>query len=159
MNRTLSSILSVGIIVIGLTVWLTWPTAPRTPGDPSRYKFLHCPQCEREDRYTPAAAEKACLYCEKELVPTEQSIKDRGGRPSPYGRMFTLVAAELIALMALVLFLGRARWGDAADEYYYFNCGRCRQKIRYRIRQVGLAAICPRCKAAFTYPEVSEDEE
>jgi len=33
------------------------------------------------------------------------------------------------------------------------NCEKCRQKIRYREQQIGLAAMCRRCKHAFTYPE------
>ena len=67
--------------------------------------------------------------------------------------MFLFVFAELVAIMAGVWFVGRPRPEDPEEDFLYINCGKCKQRIRFRRDQVGQRAMCRRCKHTFTYPE------
>jgi uncharacterized paraquat-inducible protein A len=150
--------LGVALLVMAGTVWFTLPADKARPeGDPSKYRFLHCPECQRENMYSPGAAEQPCRYCEKKLVPTVDSVKQPGAAgSSPYNRMGILLLVEAFVLLALTWLLFRPRPEDQDANYLYINCDRCRQKIRYHVNQVGQAAMCRRCKHAFRYPEGDE---
>jgi ribosomal protein S27E len=154
MDRKYLSVLLPGALLIAATAWLTYPPSkPKSIGDPSKFRYMHCPECSRESMYSPAGFEKQCPYCEKSLVGTEQSIKQTGNAPNPFSQMFMLVFVELIVVMACVWYVGRPRPHNPDDEFLYINCGKCKQRIRYRVEQVGLQAMCRRCKHAFRYPD------
>jgi uncharacterized paraquat-inducible protein A len=70
--------------------------------------------------------------------------------------MFMLVLVELLAVMATVWYVLRPRTEDPDADYFYINCEKCKQKIRYRERQVGNTAMCPRCRTPFVYPEIDD---
>jgi len=72
--------------------------------------------------------------------------------------MYVLLFAESVAAMAAVLLVGYKRPRSEEEDYLYINCEKCRQKIRYRVQQVGLAAMCRRCGQTFVYPEEGPDE-
>lgn len=156
MNRKYVIALAVGAVVIALTVLLTSPGRPRRATDPSRYRYMHCPACYREKPYTPAGFDQPCQYCEKSLVPTEQSVGDAGGRSERYGKMAALIGLEVVALMAILVFLARPRPVDPDGEFLYIACENCTQKIRYLERQIGQTAMCPRCKTTFVCPEAED---
>jgi ribosomal protein S27E len=160
MNRKIGFVLAAAVVVMAATAWAAYPSRKRATGDPSKYRYMHCPKCGREKMYTPAAAEQPCLYCEKPLVPTEESILQTGREPNnPYGKMFLALYAELLAVMAAVWYISKPRPEQADEDFLYLNCQKCRQKIRYREQQIGLAAMCRRCKHAFLYPPEGEDGE
>jgi hypothetical protein len=159
MNRRIIVVLAAGILVIAATAWLTRPRTPKSYGDPSKYQYIHCPKCQREERFTPTALDKECMYCSIERVPTEASIKGKGGPPNPYGRIFALVFAELVGVMAAILVVTQKMFDKPDEDFLYFNCDHCRQKIRYREEQVGLPAMCRRCKRPFLYPPEGPDDE
>jgi hypothetical protein len=73
--------------------------------------------------------------------------------------MFALLFAESVVAMAAVLLVGHKHHKSEEDDYLYINCEKCRQKIRYRVQQVGLAAMCRRCGQTFVYPEEGPDDE
>jgi hypothetical protein len=61
-------------------------------------------------------------------------------------------AAAVLALGGYLLL----RWRRPKEEtLYYFQCPGCRRKFRYRARQAGHAATCPRCKQHLTFPQTS----
>ncbi|HKB03630.1 MAG TPA: hypothetical protein VKD90_15510 [Gemmataceae bacterium] len=158
MNRRIFFVLAVGIVVIAATAWKTYPRTPKSYGDTSQYKFIHCPRCNREEPFTPGALDKECPYCSLDRVPTAESVKGKGGPPNPYGRMFALVFAELTGVMAAILVVTRKVFDRQDEDFLYFNCDHCRQKIRYREAQVGQPAMCRRCKRGFVYPPEGSDD-
>ena len=82
MERKYLFILIPGFLLIVATAWFTYPPSkPKSIGDPSKYRYMHCPECNRESMYSPTAFEKPCLYCDKALVATEESIKQTGNAP------------------------------------------------------------------------------
>ena len=147
--------LAVGAVVLAATTLLTGPGAPRRARDPSRYRYVHCPDCLREKLYTPDALDVPCAYCDKRLVPTETSVGDRADRAGRYGTMYSLLGVEAVALMAVLLYLARPR-PPGEDEFLYIACEKCTQKIRYLERQIGQTAMCPRCKSTFVCPEAED---
>ena len=157
MHRKYVITLGVGAVVLALTALIASPGRPRRAADPSRYRYVHCPECMREKTYTPDALDLPCQYCDKRLVPTELSVGDRNARTGKYGQMISLLVVELVALMGVILFLARPRTAGPDADFLYIACEKCTQKIRYLERQIGQTAMCPRCKSTFVCPE-AEDE-
>lgn len=157
MNRKLTSILLGGASIIAITAILTYPRQTRSVGDPSKFRYLHCPECKREKMFSVKGMDEKCLYCDKPLVGTSESIKQTGV-DSPHRLMVSLVIAELLAIMAAIWFVSRPRPQDPEDNFLYINCGKCKQKIRFRRNQVGQRAMCRRCKHTFIYPEEETDD-
>jgi uncharacterized paraquat-inducible protein A len=150
-------LLGGGVAVIAATVWTTRPAPPKSVGDPSRFRFLYCPECGREKAYTPVEKDHQCLYCDKPMIGAAESIKQARGT-SPYARTAMLVFTELVGLMAVAWYLARPRPTDPDEEFIYYFCEGCGQKIRYRETQIGHMALCPRCKRPFVFPELDPDE-
>ena len=158
MNRKYAVVLGAFALIMAATAWATYPSSkPKPVADPSKLGYLHCPQCLRERMYTPPDADKPCPYCEKHLVATEESIKKTGEPRNPYGLMFVVMYVELLAAMAVIWFMSRKRPRSEEEDYLYINCEKCRQKIRYRMQQVGFSAMCRRCGQTFVYPEEGHD--
>lgn len=154
MGRKILAILAAGATLIAGTVWVTYPSSkPKSIGDPAKYRFMHCPECNRESMYTPAAYEKPCPYCDKSLIATEVSIKESGGAGNPFNQMFLCVLTELIAIMGGIWFVTRPRPKNLDEDYLYINCEKCRQKLRYHVAKIGQMAMCSRCRHPFIYPE------
>lgn len=42
--------------------------------------------------------------------------------------------------------------GTAEEEVYYQKCPNCRQRLKYRVSQVGHKGLCPRCRMQFDFP-------
>jgi predicted amidophosphoribosyltransferase len=159
MKRPILYILGAGALVIGATVWLTYPSSTSSfISDPSKYQFMYCPHCDKEEKFDLDKFANGCKKCGSEFVPTEKSIAATGRPPSPYVRMFMLIFAELLVTMAAVWFIGRPRSRDPEEDYLYINCVKCKQRIRYRVEQVGQMAMCRRCKRPFRYPEPAPED-
>ena len=119
---------------------------------------MHCPDCGRERMYHPDLFDQPCPYCEKRLVATEESVKGKSSGPTGrFGLMISLLGVELIILMAAILFVAKQRPRNENEELIYFNCGRCGQKIRYRVAQIGATAMCPRCKRTVVFPDFADE--
>jgi hypothetical protein len=159
MRWTLLLVLGTGALVIAGTVWATWPGPPKSIGDPSKFKFLYCPQCGREKPYTAVEKEQQCIYCEKTMIGSPESMKQKSQGLGPYSEMVMVVFVEVVGLMFAFWLVARPRTADPHEEFIYMFCESCRQKIRYRERQVGLMALCPRCKQPFTFPELDPHEK
>src|SRR5262245_62318000 len=153
MNRQIVITLVVGAAVVAVTVWLTYPKTTTLIGDPSKYKFMHCSRCGREVKFDVDHYDSGCQKCGGRLNPTQESIAVTGRPPNPYFKMAALVLVDLIVVMAAILWVTRRRLAEPDEDFLYMNCEKCRQKIRYREQQIGLAAMCRRCKPAFMYPE------
>lgn len=144
-----------GAALIAATVWFTLPGPPRSAGDPSRARYLYCPNCEREKPYSPLEKDQQCLYCDRPMIGSEVSVKQARGS-NPYGLTLMLVFTEVVGLMFVAWLLAQ-RSADPAEEYIYISCEFCGQKIRYREHQVGNTALCPRCRKPFVFPECEDD--
>lgn len=155
MSRQICYVLVAGAVAVGVTVWITYPRANKFIGDPSQYKFMHCPKCRKETVFDLDKFVEGCARCGREMVATKNSGAVDGSQPSPVFRTFSLVMLELIVVMAAILFVTRRRGAKYEEhEFYYMRCPNCRQKIRYRERQVGQPALCPRCRKPFVFPAV-----
>jgi uncharacterized paraquat-inducible protein A len=151
----------VGILVLGFTVWKTLPGKPkRSLIDPSQAKFMHCPKCQTESRYTPGGVDKPCPQCDYDggLNPTVESLKE-GGPGNRYARMVAFLLPELVAVLAALWLVLRPRPTSDEIAYRYMRCPNCSQKLRYREVQVGSVGACSRCKRAFRFPEGSVREQ
>jgi hypothetical protein len=149
-----SPFLPLGIVVavVCLTVFLMWP-ARGSRVVPKDYHYMYCPSCERDWAYKAEQYQKGCERCGGPLEGARESIKAVGARPSPHGKMFAVVLLELVVGMGAVVILAGSRPGEQEVEYLYTWCAKCRQKIRYRVEQVGHQAACRRCKKRFTFPQ------
>ena len=158
MNRKILYVLVSGAVAIAVTIWVMYPSSSSFLSNPSKYKFLYCSKCEKDEKFDAEKYAKGCAKCGTELAPTEESIAVAGKPSSPFTKLFLWVMAELIAVMGAILLLTRRRHSDGEEEFFYFNCPKCKQKIRYREHQVGVQAQCRRCRKAFVYPEGSLEE-
>ena len=159
MNRKLLSLLAAGLLILAGTAYLAYPSKPKSLVDTSKAKYMHCPKCMKEKMYTPAGIDIPCPYCEKPLVATTESVTKSGSTPSsPYSQLYMLLLVESVLLLAALWYVTRKKSADGEEEFFYFNCPKCSQKIRYHQHQVGIQAQCRRCRKAFVYPEGSHEE-
>jgi uncharacterized paraquat-inducible protein A len=159
MNPRLLLVLVGGAAVMAATAWFTYPGQTKSVVDPAKRRYMHCEECGRERMYHPDFFDQPCPYCDKRLVATEESVKGKSSGPtSRFGLMSCVLGAELVALMAAILLVAKQRRERGQEETYYFNCGRCNQKIRFRESQVGTTALCPRCKRTVVFPEPAEED-
>jgi|GEM_PF-3242918 ribosomal protein S27E len=158
MNRRVLFTLVVGTFVVAITVAATYPRADSKPpaADTSRFRFMHCPECDRETKYSSREVDERCPRCDKKMIPTIESIAVTGKHNSRFKLMFALVLMKLCAIMAAALLVKHLP-GQLQNEFYYVNCQKCGQKIRYNEGKVGRSAACPRCKGMFTFPPVSDE--
>jgi hypothetical protein len=148
------AVLAVGLLVVGFTVWKTFPRKQKLSlDDYARAQYMHCPECNHESRYDPEAVDQACRQCGYDggHVPTEKSLKESATR-SPYGQLVAFLLPELVVLLTALWLVLRPRDG-VADEFRHMRCPNCGQKLRYREAQVGSLGACSRCKRAFRFPE------
>lgn len=159
MNRKLLSVLAAGALIMAGTAYMAYPSKPKSLVDPSNCKYMHCPKCMKEKMYSPAGIDIPCPYCEKPLIATAEAVTKSGSAPSnPYSRLYMLLLVEVVLLLAAIWYVTRPKAIHGDEEYFYFNCPKCSQKLRYREYQIGLQAQCRRCKKAFLYPEGSHEE-
>jgi hypothetical protein len=84
---------------------------------------------------------------------------DKGDRVS--ATMSILAAILCVMVVALIVANGYVYWRSRprpAEPIYHFNCPNpnCRQRLRYRARQVGHPGMCPRCKERWNFPAIPE---
>jgi ribosomal protein S27E len=160
MNRRVLLVVAVGVSVLVATVWLTFPRkAKSVVRDASLLRYMHCPNCLRESLYSPAAFDTPCLYCNKQLVATEESIKLTGVR-NPYSRMLALILVEANCILGIVVCLLYFPPAPPEMEQFYTNCPnrKCKRRMRYPANRAGAEAQCPLCKTRFVNPTVEEQE-
>lgn len=160
MNRILLLVLAIGGLIIGGTIWRTFPRTPKSIGDPAKFRYMHCPECHRESMYSPDGIEKPCMYCDKPLVATVESIKVTGTH-SPLRRMLAYVLVESVALMGAVVYLLYNPPPPPDMEFYYTRCPnlKCNRKMRYAANRAGAEVQCPLCKTKFLNPTLEEQAE
>lgn len=157
MNRILVVVLAVGGLIIAATIWRTYPRAPKSAGDPSQFRFMHCPEFKRESTYSAVGFEKPCMYCDKPLVGTVESIKVTG-TSNPWKRMLAYVLAESVGLMGAVVYILYNPPPSPEMEFYYTRCPnlKCNRKMRYSANRAGAEVQCPICKTKFLNPTLEE---
>jgi hypothetical protein len=151
-------VLVVSLLVIGFTVWRTYPrTTKRSLLDPN-LKYMHCPECRTETRFDMADVDKPCKQCsyDQGLVATEESIKVSSPR-SGYGRMAAFLLPEMIVVLA-ALWLVLKPHAVHGESYRYMRCPNCGQKLRFRTAQIGLLGACTRCRKPLRFPEGTRQE-
>ena len=158
MTRTVIATLVVGCMVIATTAWLTLPRNSKQKGDPSKFRFMHCPKCLRESTYSPEGIEKPCLYCEKPLVGTIESVRISGPLHSQYKRMVAFLLVEVNCLLGIVVYLLYHPPSAGEQEFYYTECPKrsCRRRMRYAAGRAGAKAQCPLCKTKFINPTLED---
>ncbi|MFO0821812.1 MAG: hypothetical protein U0792_01625 [Gemmataceae bacterium] len=148
-------VLGVGLIIIGVTAWKTFPRRVRQSMiDPSTARFMHCPECMAESRCNPDALDKECVYCgsEKGLIPTLESVKTSQTK-SAYGKLVAFVLPEIVLLLAAFYFVIRPHVDTGEEKFRFTRCPYCSQKLRYREAQIDNLGACSQCKRAFRFPE------
>jgi DNA-directed RNA polymerase subunit RPC12/RpoP len=151
----------LGVLVLSLTAWKTHPGKPkRSLLDPSKSKYMHCPECDAESAFSLDDVEKPCMQCwyDGGLVATADSLKN-SKQGSRYGKMVAFLLPELVLFLAALWFVLRPRPDQGEVGYRYMRCPNCSQKLRYREAQVGGMGACSRCKRAFRFPEGSVREQ
>ena len=157
MSRTILAIIGAGLVVIAVSVWATVPRPKKKTGsDPTAYRYSHCPQCHRESNYSLATIDKPCLYCDKALVPTAESIKVTGTSRNLYGRMLALILFEVDCVLGLIVLLSYRSMSAREVEYFYTGCPKCHRRIRYPAHAAGAEGTCPTCKTRFANPSEAE---
>src|SRR4051812_1326622 len=51
MNRKLLSVLAAGLLIMGVSTYLAYPSHPKSLVDTSKAKYMHCPKCMKEKGY------------------------------------------------------------------------------------------------------------
>ena len=41
-------VIVIGALLMGATAWMTYPAGPKRSSDTSKFRYMHCPECERE---------------------------------------------------------------------------------------------------------------
>lgn len=163
MDRTLIAILAVGAIIIIATPFVVGPESTKEIPLADR-QFLHCPQCHKEFKYTPKMEEEGCPRCgqDTKMVATKESIKDKG---PPAGWLLTVLPAWLVEATLLLgatlvyIYFVQKKQKEAEEEFLYFVCDHCHQRLRYSPAKIGRAGLCPRCRHGFVFPPRAEDDE
>jgi hypothetical protein len=148
-------VLGVGLIIIGVTAWKTFPRRSRQSMiDPSTAKYMHCPECMAESRCDPNALDKDCLYCgaDKGMIPTVESVKTSQTK-SAYGKLVGFVLPEMLVLLAAFYYVIRPGADTGEEKFRFTRCPYCSQKLRYREAQIDNLGACSQCKRAFRFPE------
>lgn len=145
------------LLVIALGVW--WRANPRKS---AAFTHMHCPHCFLEIIYDAGKDGQPCPHCGPsgpKLIATAGAAAEREAGASPIASLvvtvFVMVAAGLVVtyLYLLILQARRAAEEAASRKPRVCRCPFCERKIGYAVTKVGTAAICPRCKTAFTLPE------
>lgn len=146
--------LAVTAVVVALTVLVMRPSA-RKPfkGDPAKVKYMSCPVCDREWSYRAELYEAGCTRCGGPLDATVESVKVSGRGASTSSKLFALILVELTVGMAVAVYIASRKPAEEEIEYFYLQCAKCKQRIRYQERQIGHAGACRRCKRPFIFPE------
>jgi len=154
-------VLALGLLIVGFTVWKTYPRTSKRALPTAQTKYMHCaePECMAESRYDLEGFDKPCPLCgsDKGMIPTDVSLKDMAAK-SKYGRLVSFVLPELVVLLTALWFVLRPR-ESSAENYRYMRCPNCAQKLRYREAQIGSLGACSRCKRAFRFPEGTTQEK
>jgi hypothetical protein len=154
-------VLTVGLLAIGTTAWLTYPRKPkRNFAEEAKYQYMHCPECKHEVQFSANDIDKPCpgCYAEKGMVGTVESIKGKPAEQSRYGRLISVLLVETILLMGAVWFVLRPT-EQGAVQYFRMRCPKCGQKLRYTEDHIGQAGACRKCKKVFIFPAESLPEE
>src|SRR4051812_30332151 len=100
-------VLVLGLLIIGLTLWKTYPRKPRRSLiDPAQAKYMHCPECQTEMSFSADKLDNECVYCGYGvgLIATIESLKKSSGK-SPYAKLVTFVLPELVVLLTALWFI------------------------------------------------------
>jgi len=69
--------------------------------------------------------------------------------------MYALVILSLVSAIGIVAFA--LRWAFArsfaSEQFEFFRCRACGQKIRFLSSKAGQMGMCPRCKERWTLPK------
>lgn len=133
------------------------------------YKFVHCPECGAEMKYSVSLVGKPCASCGQKgakLVPSISSVRnsDAGsGLPTWARHVATGVVIAVAAQAAMLGLLWYRRRqseqrskGDAAT--LRCRCPSCKRKFAYPPTKIGFSAACPRCKKQFQLPAPKPEE-
>jgi ribosomal protein S27E len=161
MDRNTLWVLGAGATVVLLTAWVLYPRPPRPTGAGGRYRYMHCWDCKRESAYSEREIEKGCPHCGGQLVPTMESLADRGGFESPVSKLLGPILAEVTILLAAVLYLNRSSPATSQDDRVYLRtrCTNCRRKLRYPPERGGQTGRCPGCKQSLVFPPEAPEED
>ncbi len=147
-------IFTIGLLVMGLTAWKTYPRQKRSLAPPANAKYMHCPECMAETSFDESKLDSVCMACgqEKGFVATTESLKTMSAK-SPYGKMVAFLLPEVLVLLGALWYVLKPSEHAVGEVYRYMRCANCNQKLRYRETQVGQMGACSRCKRAFRFPE------
>ena len=148
--------------IIGYTIYREYPTRPPTV-DKERL-FMHCYKCMKETKYDEEKFNKPCRFCgepETQVGTKESILKAITNEDNPWSRMIVAVIIEvnlwLGSLLGVYFLSGQGE--KKAEDFYYFGCPKCGQRLRYRHEKMGETGQCPRCKKTLIFPEIDPEEE
>jgi hypothetical protein len=158
-------VLTIGIVVIGITAWKTYPRKAKATTIPAgEAKFMHCPDCDMEQPFDPKWLDAPCAACgsEKGWVLTRESITTASENNTSTGaraRMIAFLLPEVVVMLGALWLVLRKRTYEQKEEYRYMRCPQCNGKLRYRAVQVGLLGACSKCKKPLRFPEGTPREQ
>jgi hypothetical protein len=145
-------VLFCGLAAIGLSAAALKPKREKFL-DP---KFLRCPKCDFETKYTEKQLNEECIHCREEpvgrLEPQTTSIKEELGKKSPWRWFHISAAIEGLITIVVILFLMKRPVRDPGNTYYVFSCPYCSQRLRFRRVSLGGLGQCSRCKRPVRFP-------
>lgn len=126
---------------------------------PDEYRFVQCPKCGYETRYTPQLVGEDCSKCREDpvgrLEPSSTSLRENkeDDGPSPYRWVYLAVSLESLVAIGVIVYLLYLPVPDPASVFYVFNCPHCNQRLRFRQTALGGLGQCSRCKRPIRFPD------
>jgi uncharacterized paraquat-inducible protein A len=158
--------LSAGAMVLAVLAGAAWALFGGASEETERYTHMHCSACQEEFPYVARLAGARCAVCEKGIyIATVGSVTDNAGAigAGPKMAVFALIAAVLVqGWVYLAVVRGKALRQERAAarrRTLVCRCPYCRRKIGFPASQEGAGGVCPRCKTAFVFTSLRENND
>ncbi|QJW99275.1 hypothetical protein [Frigoriglobus tundricola] len=133
------------------------PVVRGEKGDTSKFKFLHCDQCNMELPYNKDLDSRPCPKCPPPksgfYVPTETSAKSGKAALPPWTKVYVALFTDTVLMLGAVTYLMYRKVPDPNSVFFIVACPYCNQRLRYRAVSHGGLGSCSRCKRMIRFPD------
>jgi hypothetical protein len=154
------TLIGMGVVGAGIVVWVVVMLVLESGGKKTAAvaDANHCPVCGKE---LPPAYQGTgeCPYCAankaagKATVQTSKGVSRNLVVPGILGGLFAILLGTHVALL-----IRNRKIAAAPEELYYFQCPKCKRKMRFREKQAGRLGACPLCRRPIVFPRLDKPE-
>lgn len=153
-NVTKIGIAVTGALLLGWIVLEMMSSGPTKVGASKPVDETVCPDCGAK-LPKPGGDCLECIGNMGQEAYRAKKEKARGGNGAIV--LYVLVSLLVVLIAVHIGFVVHGRKGKTKEEIlFYYWCGKCGRKLRYRESQIGKASQCPICKRPFMFPKPAE---